>query len=886
MLQIHFSSSDGENLILRTTSKANDGATHELLPHDIFTGDLPTSLTDDFVHWINLSSREVELRPLSSSWLSLEKNWRIYLPEKGPWTMMDSSSRRLVDPRGQTFGMILNSLASLETRNNLVVTYNAASELCIELPRFRLSFVLRNGRLHSHNFPGMVVDKDQSSGTMIGLQNQLVLRSETQFARSRRVIIPQGKVKFLSSDNHISVAIETPGANPVLYQDYEIDTDLGRLVGNGTMMSHYFRAYLHAVTSHCLPDPLTLITGTEEALNILRSASCRSFQRLDTAEVEVLRDISALTPIRTWYPSHCRVMQQVQWSQLAPSAQHDGFRTVVQSIIDHAAQLRMFYDSQDDFTVKCLSDIHLLARAARRSAFLYSPEFAGDTNSHYQDNVDVVYVSRDLPKTEGMGNEAIAQKFSKLLYLQPSQMEVTDQILEVAKSWGELTADDPSLGLRPSQFWEKRKLGKIWLPVYNICRRGPLADIRFQLVFSLSSLAYTSPDARPLIPTILAFAAFPEFGPIAPPPWRNYDLSQGWEPQLERLKCVILASARRVMPFDDSPEAKLPTYEGESLYLLTRRRLTRYNGRLNDEVTHEASRLLEQWPCADPSTPSIWRDWPQTPNNLIAEVRTLFTIWYSNLELRDHLAKVQNVLNGHRSSPEGSVALPPYMFTPCSHHLASYSTPITYDYLFSRAPPSVRPLPDPMALQASSSPLNELVSKFQHSPSNPFHRLYGEKLAASVRSLISDGESARSSRQQPYNQEVLIRYRDQCKREYLDSLDSVQAFLSPSTSHGDQRDMVLCTAGLWPSIAIRALLRQLSSSSLTSEWEGVLVSLAETLLRFQQAQRLLSYCLLGRKDEFTKEAVNFVRNRDVTHCIDWLLIQVGSHCCFWPLDLV
>ncbi|KAF9510459.1 hypothetical protein BS47DRAFT_1377450 [Hydnum rufescens UP504] len=781
-----------------------------LLPHHIFTGDLPTSLTDHFVHWINISSREVELRPLSSPWLSLEKNWRIYLPENGPWTMMDSSSRLLVDARSRTFGMI--------TRNNLVVTYNAALELCVELPRFRLSFVLRNGHLHCCNFPGMVVDKDRI----------LVLRSETQFARSRRVIIPQGEVKFSPSDNHVSVTIDTADPNPILYQDYEIDTNLGCLVGNGTMMSHYFRAYLHAVTSHCLPDPLTLITGTEEALNILRSASCRSFQRLDAAEVEVLREITALTPVRTWYPSHCRVMQQVQWSQLAPSAQHDGFRIVVKSIIDHAEQLRMFYDSQDDLTVKCTSDIHLLARAARRSAFLYSPEFAGDTNSHYQDNVDVVYVSRDLPKTQGIGNEAIAQKFSKLLYLQPSQMEVTDQILEVAKSWGELTAEDPSLGLRPSQFWGKRKLGTIWLPLYNICRRGPLTDIRFQLVFSLSSLAYTSPDTRPLIPTILAFAVFPEFRSIAPPLRQNYDLSQGWEPQPERLKCVILASARRVMPFDESPEAELPPYAGERLHLLARRRLSRYNGRLNND----------------------------TPNNLIEEVRTLFTIWYSNLELRNHLAEVQNVLNGRRSSPEGSAALPPYMFTPCSHRLASSSTPITYDYLFSRAAPSLRPPPDPLTLQASSSPLNELVSKFQYSPSNPFRRRYGEKLAASVRSLISDGESARSPHQQPYSQE---------------------ASLSPSASDGDQRDMVLCTAGLWPSIAIRALLRQLSSSSLTGEWKGVLVSLAEALLRFQQAQRLLSYCLLGRKDEFTKEAVNFVRNRDTSHCLDWLLIQVEGN---------
>ncbi|KAF9512305.1 hypothetical protein BS47DRAFT_1465637 [Hydnum rufescens UP504] len=260
----------------------------------------------------------------------------------------------------------------------------------------------------------MVVDEDQSSGTMFGLHSQLVLRSDTQLARSRRVIIPQGEVNFSSSGNHVSVTINTAHLTRVLYHDYEIDTNLGRLVGNGTMMSHYFRAYLHAVTGHCLPDPLTSITGTEEALNILRSASCLSFQRLDTAEVEVLREISALTPVRTWYPPHCRVMQEVKWSELAPSAQHDGFRTVVQSIIDHAERLQMFYHSRDNVAIECPSDAGLLARAARRSAFLYSPEFAGGANSHSQDNVDVVYVSRDVATNQGMKNEAVIRSFSNL----------------------------------------------------------------------------------------------------------------------------------------------------------------------------------------------------------------------------------------------------------------------------------------------------------------------------------------------------------------------------------------------------------------------------------------------------------------------------------------
>ena len=286
----------------------------------------------------------------------------------------------------------------------------------------------------------------------------------------------------------------------------------------------------------------------------------------------MLREISALTPVRTWYPSHLKVMQKVKWTQLAPTAQHDGFRTVAQYIINHAEQLQMFNDSPTDLHLEIPGDDHLLNRAARRNAFLYSPVFAGDANSHRQNNVDTICISRDVADNEGMKNEDTVRNVSNLAYLQPSRMEVSTQVFEVAKTWDKLVGVDPLLKLQSFQFWEKRDLGKIWLPLYDICRLSSPAEIRFQLVFSLSSLAYTSPEARPLIPTILAFAIFPEFRSISPPPWRNYDLSYGWAPQTEALKSKISVYAKTDTPFNESPEANLEAYSRETPNKLAARR--------------------------------------------------------------------------------------------------------------------------------------------------------------------------------------------------------------------------------------------------------------------------------------------------------------------------
>ena len=60
-----------------------------------------------------------------------------------------------------------------------------------------------------------------------------------------------------------------------LYHAYDVDTELGCLIGNGSPMSTRYLAYLHADTSCHRPDPLTGKTGVQAALLLLQSAGCR-----------------------------------------------------------------------------------------------------------------------------------------------------------------------------------------------------------------------------------------------------------------------------------------------------------------------------------------------------------------------------------------------------------------------------------------------------------------------------------------------------------------------------------------------------------------------------------------------------------------------------------
>jgi hypothetical protein len=59
-----------------------------------------------------------------------------------------------------------------------------------------------------------------------------------------------------------------------------VDTELGCLIGNGSLTSTRLLAYVHSVTSWHRLDPLTGKTGAQVALWLLQSAGCRSILKL------------------------------------------------------------------------------------------------------------------------------------------------------------------------------------------------------------------------------------------------------------------------------------------------------------------------------------------------------------------------------------------------------------------------------------------------------------------------------------------------------------------------------------------------------------------------------------------------------------------------------
>ena len=270
----------------------------EVIPQEKLQGDLPTAFVHGHVHWLNLSTLIIEIRPLEKIWDHSLDNWRIECAA-GQYRMY-RGRECLVDVHSPTWEMVSCRLKCLDVPENLIITTlpidtsqssPVRPRLSVVLPRYSLSFfVNEDGGLESRDFKGMVYDENQCIGTLFGLENQLVLRPNAQVEDGlvhKRVIIPDGQ-SFREQDTSHQSPISAKNnvkypQQPVTYHTYKVDTDLGCLTGYTSWRSKLYLAQLHVQTSFDRrPDPLTGRTGIQEALWLLQSAGCRSIRELDT----------------------------------------------------------------------------------------------------------------------------------------------------------------------------------------------------------------------------------------------------------------------------------------------------------------------------------------------------------------------------------------------------------------------------------------------------------------------------------------------------------------------------------------------------------------------------------------------------------------------------
>jgi len=778
----------------------------------------------------------------------------------------------LLDIHSPSWKMISSLLEPLEIPRNLVITVTSGSatpEVSAELPRYGLTFFINcHGELESRNLPDMVYDDTQFMGTMFGLVNRLVLQPKLNTAdEQRRVLIPEGNVSFSRHGHHVRVLVDIGGSphQRMTYQTYRIDTDLGCLTGNGSLTSRLYRAYLHALSSNpCSVDPLTKMTGTEEALSILRSAACRSFTKIDHRDARLFHSIASLTTKREWYPSHLQCMQRVHWASLPVASQHHGLYLSCASIVEIHKGLQLFHHD-DQNSSSLFADFptrqeHLLRRASLRAAILYPPEFREPLPG---DNVDATYNARDLLQPASAEGRAHLAALSIYLW-SPQKSLAIDIYSQLEKALQPLTGPNGSIiSLRYSRDWLNPNLPDDWLPMYDVCRQSSMQHHRFQLLFSLPAMTYSSSHLDNAVHTLVALAVVPQFKHENPPTHTSYDLSDGYMPTEEKLSTFVSSCA---VSFKESPE--------ESVH--------EYRSRIQRDSKTVVTQLTTWWPCRTPPPCDFLDNSLYNLGELTSEVVTLFSSCYRNWELKVYLDRVRDILSQVEAAPDQRSD---YIFTTETRRPLLAFHEITIANLLSSRPPPTLPssgatlqiitAPTQTRSMSGSEELRQLIDTIRRRSANSFQTKYASDLHQS-RSHIMLYHNKLSS------VPPTLTHLDLFREHYVESRERcVQCLYILAHSLGPQTksERAVHEAGQWPRTTPRALFGCLASTSriyMPLLWRGCLISFAKFCLEYQRARRMLLLATHDQFEDLCKETGNIgCDGWEAESYPDWLLIQVS-----------
>ncbi|KAG2137479.1 hypothetical protein DEU56DRAFT_945983 [Suillus clintonianus] len=897
--QVSFALRDSNDLIIRAKHIERDSPVLQLIPSHKFVDDLPTTLIAGHTHWLNLCTSEIEIRPTENAWKFSPGNWVLQFAVLGSSTAQNASGATLIDIRSQTWDMISKKMRPLEDARLMMVTCNIASGstplLKVDLPRYGLEFFIDEDReLQSRNMRNMVVDAIQSTGTMLGLQNQLVLRPKSKIAdeHPRTVIIPDGRISYSANGHHVEVTIAPEGSR-VMFHVYRVDTDLRCLTGNVGLTSKLYQALLHAVTSGCLPDPLTRRTGTEEALHLLHSAACRSFMKLRPRDTDLLREISSLSTRRVWYPTHLQKMQTVSWSCLSPLAQHHGFHPAAKSIMDYGMQLSTFSEGSSNLRSTCELPpftYHLLERASVRASAVYPDQFSLPLSLG---DIDVIYASRDVPDKFA---EERAFKTAFMVLQWPSRLPVQRNLLSLLTQWGDVQGISESLSLRYSKDWLQPTFPSILLSAYDRCRRASKKDT-FQLVFTLASVSYSLLEDHSLVATLLAFVTIPEIRSLAGPPKfaESYDLSDGFMLSDKILNNIISSCS---IDYEASQERYLAAMLGEDEKALGQRRFSAFEEECDSQKQVILSKVRDAWPCEDPPALKKRQAKCYNLNELSAKLSPVFRSCWRNRCLKLHLDVLQGTLNRfYTPNPPSKL---PSRYNLDSHpedlSVASPASSVDAQYLFdSRDPPvinmsgSSQVLPDSNRRELPpdyrvTARLQQLINDFRARGNDKFRCKYADDLGKSRKiyceeNIVAQPDSA------PYTMEVLLEYHYLHISKFQDSLATIMHALSPASA----AEHTLYNAGLWPRVSPNFLFTRMGSAagySLRKAWRTTLVHLSQILLQLQHSRRLLVFAANKNWVEFFKELESEeCEGFDPELYPDWLLIQIESQFLARPVQV-
>ncbi len=853
----------------------------ELVSHRVFSKDLPSEFITDYTHWLDMNSREVEFRPKTNPWKSSPDHWRlIYHPNSN--SELIQGRRKLVDVRSRTFAIATKIFGALDEWQHIHVTLVNDNRLEVALPRLDLRFFLNaKGDMECYELR-RIVDPDQSLGTLIGLRSRLILCGSEAIARNhdRLLIIPQGEINVSRSSSHVQVNISARKNNVRIFR-YHIDASLQCLRPVADKLGNLYIAYLHALTSHVLQDPFTSLTGTEEALQLLRLNSMSLTKPASSQEVVLLTSIAALTPAREYYPSHLKVMQSVTWdSRLSMFTQHDDFLPLAERILASGSRYADFYpEAPSKPTLHEGYNQELLIRAQIRHSSHRSSDFG---SQHSSPDHDTLYQARDVQAPSDRAHRV--HEIASLIVSWP-------RTLEVSRNIGRELYDQATISNFLSPFDSSKPLSELlalpmnssWAPLHNTCRSSSRETDTYRLLFLFSTIAYGGRlTSTTWLKTLLAFAFVPELREtFFLPKHSSYSLQDGAEYDELRIRQAARDHLRSFMPPSDGVRDEEYT-----------RRLKIFRKQRPEQLNDIVDEYSSQWPCKDPLAPDSATYNHFDVHEIHPKVVALFSSWSRNADFYSYLQKVHQILaQVHERAPRV-----PYVTWQLLEEKPEAQEPCKMPILDKLM--VAAPSPEGCELEsfvrertpraAEENPrLRELVKDVKtarrSNHCNSVRDIYTEDLLASL-DAFNNHEEIIMPMNLPLSQSDTLAYYTRCLNVVANLFQRISEPLSPS--HSNYR--ILQSADLWPRITTRSLLAFLSTSapsSVAQPWKASLLTFGKAITKLQRARRLLLAGECGDVSTFCGELDNDGHDGwEVEKWPDWLLIEIENDFLIRPVQ--
>ncbi|KAJ5252865.1 hypothetical protein N7489_003275 [Penicillium chrysogenum] len=847
----------------------------QLVPSRLFAGAFPDEFVEGYAHWYSVSGNLVEFRPLEAPWLSSSQNWHLQRSScQASWSLKKNGTI-LVSTMCQTAQVISNAFQPIEKALKVhCIFHEASSSLHVELPRLRLEFILKSqsSAIQSRQYPGMSVDSNQVFDSLIGLRNTLLLTNRDSY--DQLVLIPEGALSWARDGNHVRVEIGWQPATTI--HAYPIDRQLGRLLDNGSLQSKLYLTYLHALTSFCLPDPLTKKTGTEQALSILRSASLRSFDCLQTEHIELLKSIASLTPARRFYPENERVMQSIHWRQgLGCLSQHHGFREEVANILDQNRRMSIFQPGTElNYPLLPHVEQALFLRERIRTSSFRAPGFGADDHTQEYDSM---YNSLDKNRISCAASRSFT--VCKMLYKGiPSVRKLQSEQLS-SHIWQFLSLPTGVRGphtpldtkrLRYDAEWilESREfLVSNWCSIHHLACSQTRRLGKFQLMIWLAALAFSDEANMIALETIVSLFVIRDLASIHLPTSALFLPKEGAEMIKTSIRRQIESEQRKV-----TPESKLAPETNETFQQLMSRR-----DRLRNQKREALKKSLllhfeREWPTRSPSSllnPTV-NDYFDA-QEMMTKVSRLFSIWFDNRDLKRYITDIANV-TCYQLIEE--VEIQPYQLPHPPQSAPKKRGFVLFDDLLGPQPiidieePQLRNLVSTSPTGQPPAPtLVVLLNSLGIQAKSKYEKNYVEQLQSSVASLKDGRKEKHINMAQGDLETNILDYLASCQ-EYVDRVyRSLLSELCPrehqttwsGTMHPFRAKVIAVALELqqYPRLSPVLLLEQLSLhrwGPLDLDWKKCFIAYGCSITKLQRAKRLAR--LLKHPDELLKELEN------------------------------